>query len=202
MSDLELQQVGLVQEEAPSLADLAMPEEGAGAWAAGWYRATIVEGYTTGRGKVMETSDQSAKDPSSRNLFVCLALDGEQYVPSSADPTKRTLQKGPGGTRNMRATFNYRSRDLSAERIAEVQAGRERYAKVQGAWPDRALQASSLSLGRLGQLQTAVGFKLPFDGSRFQPTKFVSHQVEVRLIIGEKGFNEPQAFAVVGKHVK
>ena len=82
---------GLAREDAPSLSDLATPEEGAGAWARGWYKALTVDGYQTGRGKVFQTSDVLAKDPASRNLFICVAVSGDFYVPSDPDPAKRKL---------------------------------------------------------------------------------------------------------------
>jgi len=199
---------GLAREDAPSLSDLATPEEGAGAWAKGWYRATIIGGYNTTRGKVFQTSDAVAKDPSSRNLFICVAVNGEAFVPSDADPSKRKLTKGPGGIRNIRVTFNYRPNDFTADRIAQVKRAREQYKGVQGAWPDKDIQASSLSLGRLGQLEKALGFKLPFAGGRFNPQPFVSQQLDVRLTITEEdgdrkgGFSEVAAVASSGSHVK
>jgi hypothetical protein len=193
---------GLAVESAPSLSDLATPEEGAGAWPKGWYRADIVEGYTTGRGNAFETRDQLARDSGSRNLFLCLVVNGDVYVPSDSDPSKRKLVKGPGGVRNIRETFNYRPRDLSPERIAAVKRARDAYSKVQGAWPDKDIQAASLSLGRLGQLEKAVGFKLPFIGDRYDVRPFIKQTIDVRLVISDKGFSEVAAVAKAGTHVK
>jgi hypothetical protein len=194
---------GLAPESAPSLADLATPEEGAGAWPDGWYRGEIIAGYATGTGKAFETTDQMAKDPVSRNLFICLRLDGGVYVPSSRKQSDRKLMQGPGGTRNIRATFNYRITDLSAERIAQIKDARERFKDVQGAWPDKSLQASSLSIGRLGQLEKAVGFKLPIIGGRTNPAPFVSQKLDVRLSFNsETEFSDVAAVAASGTHVK
>lgn len=202
MNDYESQATGLAPEGAPSLADIATPDEGRGAWERGWYRAKILDGYTTGKGTVFETKDVTAKDPSSRNLFICFAVNGDVFVPSSPDPAKRKLSKGPGGTRNIRSTYNYRPSDLSTERVAAVKAAREHYKGVHGAWPDKAIQASSLSLGRLGQLETAVGFRLPFADGRFNPQPFIGQDVEVRLTITEEGFSDVAAVAKAGTHVK
>lgn len=206
MTDELNQATGLAREDAPSLSDLATPEEGAGAWAKGWYRATVLDGYSTGRGKVMQTSDVVAKDPASRNLFICLAVNGDAFVPSDADPSKRKLTKGPGGIRNIRVTYNYRPGDF--DRIAEVKHARELYKSVQGAWPNKDIQAASLSLGRLGQLEKAVGFKIPFANGRLNPQPFVGQQLDVRLTITEEtekqrgGFSEVAAVAPSGSHVK
>jgi hypothetical protein len=195
-------QSGLAQEAAPSLSDLAAPEEGAGAWPKGWFRAVILPGYTTGKGTTFETSDKLARDPGSRNLFICLEVSGDVYIPSSPDPAARKLSPGPGGKRNIRATFNYNPNDLTAARIALIKEARERYKAVQGAWPDKAIQASSLSLGRLGQLEKAVGFQLPFVGGRYNPAPFVGQRVDVRLSIDDKGFSDVAAVAPAGSHVK
>ncbi len=191
----------LVAEPAPSLADLAAPEEGVGAWPRGWYRAHIITSYTTGKGKVFETSDVLSKDAASRNLFLCLALDGTAYRPSSSDPKERVPQPGPGGVRNVRVTLNYRPGDLTPQRIAEVREARKQYAEVQGAWPDKDIQAASLSLGRLGQLEKALGLRLPFDGNRFNVSMLVGQRLNVRLTISEDGFNEVAAFAEAGSKI-
>jgi hypothetical protein len=193
---------GMAPEESPSLSDIAAPEEGAGAWPKGWFRAIILPGYTTGKGTVMETQDKLARDPVSRNLFLCFAVQGDIYVPSDPDPTKRKLSPGPGGTRNIRATYNYAPDDMTVARLALIKDARESYKGVQGAWPDKAIQASSLSLGRLGQLEKACGFKLPFTGGRFDPAPFVGLKLDIRLIIDEKGFSEVAAVALGGSHVK
>jgi hypothetical protein len=201
-SDPNAQGFGLAPEEAPSLSDIAAPEEGAGAWPKGWFRAVVLPGYSTGKGNVMETTDKLARDPASRNLFLCLAVAGDVFIPSDPDPSKRTLTKGPGGVRNIRATFNYQPDDMTATRIALIKEARERYKAVQGAWPDKAIQASSLSLGRLGQLEKAAGFKLPFSGGRFATAQFVGVHFDIRLVIDEKGFSEVAAIAPAGSHVK
>ena len=199
---------GLAKEDAPSLSDLATPEEGAGAWAPGWYKATILAGYQTGRGKVMQTSDVTAKDPSSRNLFICFAVNGDVYVPSDVNPANRKLTKGPGGVRNIRTNYNYRPSDFTPERIAAVKQARAQNKGVSGAWADSDTQRSSLALGQLGQLEKAIGFKLPFAHGRINPAPFVNQQIDVRLTItveSEKqkgGFSEVAAVAQSGSHVK
>lgn len=203
MTDDQNVATGLAREDAPSLADLATPEEGAGAWPDGWYRAVVVAGYTTGRGKVMETTDSISKDQASRNLHIALKLDGSAYVPSTARVSDRKLTQGPGGERQMRATFNYRPDDFTPGRIAQVKEARERFKGVQGAWPDKAIQSSSLSLGRLGQLEKAIGFKLPFVNGRLNPQPFVGQRLDVRLKLdATSGFSEVAAVAQAGAHVK
>lgn len=211
------QSTGLAAENAPSvvdLSDLATPTEGAGAWPKGWYRATVVEGYSTGRGTVMETRDALSKDAGSRNLHICFEVNGDVFVPSDADPSKRKLTKGPGGTRNIRETYNYHPEDLTPERLATVKRAREAYKGKQGAWGDKGseaarIQGASLSLGRIGQLQGAVGFKLPTipsqNGSghdRFDVRPFLKQAVDVRLGIDDKGFSEIAAVDKSGSHVK
>jgi hypothetical protein len=204
----DLQATGLAREDAPSLSDLATPEEGAGAWAQGWYRGTVLDGYATGRGKVMQTIDLPSKDALSRNLFICIAVNGDVFVPSDPNPAKRVLAKGPGGVRNIRATYNYRPSDFTPERIAAVKNARAQYKATQGAWPDADIQRSSLALGQLGQLEKAIGFKLPVEGGRINPAPFVKQQLDVRLTItveSEKqrgGFSEVAAVAASGSHVK
>lgn len=194
---------GLAPENAPSLADLASPEEGAGAWPKGWYRSRVLPGYTTSRQKVLETKDALSKNADSRNLTLCLEVNGDVYVPSDTDPSKRKLTKGPGGTRQILVTLNYRSTDFTAETVARVKSARAQYAGVQGAWPDKSIQAISLTLGRFGQLEKALG-KLPFDptSGRFVPGAIVGAAFDVRLSIDEKGFSEAAAFAPSNSHVK
>jgi hypothetical protein len=209
---------GLAAENAPSvvdLSDVATPVEGAGAWPKGWYRATIVEGYSTGKGTVMETRDALSKDAGSRNLHICFAVDGNVYVPSDSDPSKRKLSQGPGGTRNIRETYNYKPDDLKPERVATVKRAREAYKGKQGAWGEKGteahdMQSSSLSIGRIGQLQNAVGFKLPTilkpgpsgGHDRFDIRPFIKQNVDVRLGIDAKGFSEIAAVDKSGTHVK
>jgi hypothetical protein len=203
---------GLAPETAPSGVDLdefAKPTEGEGAWAKGWYRATIIPGYSTGRGKVMESSDVLSQTAGSRNLFLCFAVNGEVYVPSDPDPSKRKLTKGPGGVRNIRNTYNYKPADLSEEGMAIVKNARANYKGKQGAWGEQGteasrLQASSLSLGRLGQLQKAVGFKVPFskEAQRHDVRPFLNQLVDVHLGIDKKGFSEITDVAKAGDKVK
>lgn len=195
---------GLATEEtAPDLLDLAAPTEGAGSWPRGWYRALVLPGYATGKGTAFETRDLVAKDPSSRNLFICFEIQGDVLVPTSRVAEDRKLKPGPGGVRKIRATFNYRPTDLTERRIAEVKAARERFKGVQGRWPDAAIQASSLSLARFGQLQEALGFKLPFNGRQFDASIFVGQRFDIRLDVDdEKGFNEVAAVAKAGEKVK
>jgi hypothetical protein len=201
---------GLAPENAPAMSgldafdDLATPSEGAGPWPKGWYRATIVEGYTTGKGTAFETRDALAKSPGSRNLFLCVQVSGDVYVPSDNDPDKRKLTKGPGGTRNIRATYNYKPSDMQdpASTAARIKAAREHYKNVQGAWPDKDLQSSSLSIGRLSQLKKAVGFTLPYADGRFDVRPFVKQQIDVRLGIDDKGFSEITAVEQFGAKVK
>jgi hypothetical protein len=185
------------------MSDLAIDSEGAGAWAAGWYRAIIVPAYTTTRAKVFETRDMLAKNATSRNLFVCVAVAGDVFVPIDPNPAKRILTTGPGGTRTIRATYNYKPIDwpLTTEKVAAIKASRERYKNVQGRWPDAEAQATSLSTARLGQLAKALGFDIPFSGGRFDASVLIGQQLDVRLKLDEKGFNEVAAVSLLGSHV-
>src|SRR5262245_53553451 len=80
---------GMVPEEMPSLADFG--QEPGGAWPNAWYGAKIVEGYATGSGKVWTTEDTPSKGGDSRNLRICLSING-----------------GKLGTRNNWYNINYR----------------------------------------------------------------------------------------------
>jgi hypothetical protein len=170
------------EEALPSLAEFA--DEPGGTWNPGWYAGEIVEGYTTQKGKTFLTEDAVSQKGDSRNLRICVkVLRGEQ---------ERTLQE----------SYNYRSSDFTAERIAFVKEAREEYKGVKGRWPDADAQRSSLAIASLGQIEKAVGASF----KRAQGTMVVGplfgKKVDVRLTIDEKGYNAITFIAPVGSHVK
>lgn len=176
---------GLVSEEMPSLADFAT--EPGGAWPAGWYAAEVIEGYSTGKGTVFTTADAPSKDGQSRNLKVCLKLNGA------------TL-----GVRNTFGSFNYRTSDFDAARLEQVKQLREQFKGTRGAWQGQTdAQRTSLAIASLGQFEKALGFKLKRAPSgNLNPSPFLGQKVDVRLAIDEKGYNEVTAYAPAGTRVK
>ena len=172
-------------EDVPSLTDFA--EEAGGAWPAGWYGATIIEGYATSRGKQFVTEDTASKKGDSRNLRVCFSLNG-----------------GTLGTRNTFESFNYRVDDLTTERLAQIKELREEFKGVKGAWPGQSdAQRSSLAIAGLGQFTKAIGsgLKRTAEGNII-PTPFVGKTADVRLNIDDKGYNTITAYAPAGTRTK
>lgn len=201
MTDELNQATGLAREDAPSLSDLALPDESQGAWPRGWYRAKCLPGYATGKGTQFETASTRSKDGASLNLVICFAVKGDSYVPTSADPAQRKLTKGPGADRNLFYRMNYRPDHVSAEVVANVKEAIKHYGSI-NKLPNKELQSIALSLGRIGQFEKALGFKLPFTNGAYQPSVAVGHDFDIRLDIDEKGFNTIEAVAQSGAHVK
>ena len=167
-------------ELVPSLSDVA--DEVGGAWPKGWYPATIIEGYSTPKGKQFTTSDAPSQKGDSRNLRLCFsASDGK---------SERTMQE----------SFNYRSGDLSAERIAYVLEARTENKGIKN-WADKDAQRSSLALGKLGQIAKAISdtFQFSLNGNGgLAIAPLVGAKVDIRLGINEEGFNEVTGFAPAG----
>lgn len=172
-------------EELPSLADFA--QEPGGAWPKGWYAATILEGYATPKGTVFQTLDNPSKAGDSRNLMICVSMDG-----------------GKLGTRNTFTQLNYRAGDFTADRMAAIKEAREQFKGARGAWTGQTdLQRSSLALAQLGQLEAALGFRLPLHpAGHILAAKLVGQKMDVRLGEDEKGYNEINAFAKAGTRAK
>lgn len=187
-----------MNEGLPSLSDIAL-ETGGGAWPAGWYRARILPGYSTSGGKQVETGDMFSKAGDSRNLKIAMSL---RSTTDRADKEGNFVKAN--SERNMNTNMNYRPDDLTAARIEQVKQAREHFKGVQGRWADADIQATSLSLGRLGQFEKAIGFRLtqtPAGG--FATAPLIGQEVDVRIKIDEKsGYNEVTAFAKAGERVK
>lgn len=167
-----------LETEEVSLTDF---DEGpGGALPKGWYGATIIEGYSTGKGKVFTTSDSPSKDGNSRNFMLVLALDKSD--------------------RKIFHSFNYRTTDFSPERIAYVKELRQEFKDVRGAWPDKDGQRSSLALVGLGRLEAAVGFKIKLTPNKtIIPSIFIGQKVDVKLTVDEDDFNKVTTFAKSGE---
>lgn len=173
---------GLETEEVPSLSDFA--DEPSGAWPNGWYSAEIIEGYTTGKGKVFETEDTVSKRGDSRNLRLCFKVS----------------KKG-GDERNMQESFNYRVTDFTSERLAFIKEMRAEYKGVKGKWMGAEdAQRSSLAIAKLGALEKSIGLRLKraSDGS-LVPSVFVGQKLDVRLGTDENGYNEIKEFTKFGE---
>jgi hypothetical protein len=174
---------GTVAENAAlDLSDFA--EEAGGALAPGWYKATIVEGYSTTKGKQIITGDNVSSKGDSRNMKVCFSLTGVG--------------------RNLFESFNYRTSDFTPERLAQIKELRDQFKGTRGAWPGNAdAQRSSLAIAQLAQLQKAVGLSIPrTDAGNLNPIPFVGHSLDVRVNVDEKGYNNLTAFAAAGTRVK
>src|SRR4051812_21561578 len=106
---------GLAAEVLPSLTDMA--EEVGGPLPRGWYKAEVIEGYSTRKGTQFITGDAVSKRGDSRNLTICLKL---------------TPQKGE--PRNTFTRLNYRPADFTPERIAFIKEMRDEMKGVKGKW--------------------------------------------------------------------
>lgn len=180
MTDVSLSGVtASLESESVNLSDVAA--EPGGAWPNGWYRATIIEGYATGRGHQFQTGDGVSKKGDSRNLMLCFNV-----VSATAE-------------RNMQESFNYRGSDFGRERLAFIKE--ERLAnKDLKRWPDVDAQRTSLAVAKIGQFQKAIGFtelKLTSEGGIISGV-FVGQAVDVRLGVDENGYNVITAFAPAG----
>ena len=158
-------------------------DEPGGAWQKGWYPATIIEGYTTAKGKTFATEDSVSTKGDSRNLRVCLKV--------ANGTNERTMQN----------SFNYRPSDFTAERLAFIKEAREEYRNVKGRWSDGDAQRSSLAIAKLGQVQKATLKSFIFD-DHMDVTKLFNVPVDVYLSIDENGYNEVTAFAPAGAKTK
>jgi hypothetical protein len=172
-------QPGLAQEEIPSLADFA--DEPTGNITPGWYGATVLEGYATQKGTQFTTGDTPGKD-GKRELRLCFGIAVGNSV------------------QNRQRTFFYRPEDFSVENIAKVKALREQF-KGQRSWAGQGqAQHFSIIIGELGQLEKAVGFKLArHPNGGFITVPYVGKRLDVRIRLGNKGFDEVAGFAPAGK---
>ncbi len=184
---------GLAPEPLPSLANFA--DEPGGAWPPGWYPAEVIAGYSAG-GYQFVTADEAAKDKGkgpSRNFRLCLAI---------TNANERRDDKGnfapAGGSRKTFHQINYRVEDFSPQRLAQIKAMREERGRKRWVGAEDA-QRTSIAIGQLGQIEKAFGFQLPkHPTGAINASVFVSQRVDVRLGVGEKGYNEVNAFAPLG----
>ncbi len=169
-------------EEVPSLADFA--EEAGGAWPKGWYKAEIIEGYATHKGKVFTTEDTTSSKGDSRNMRLCFTVFGAT------------------GERTMQESFNYRPSDFSAERLQFIKEQRTEYKGVRGRWSDADAQRTSLALAKIGAIEKALGFSIRTKDGLTTPARAVGQKIDVRLGQNEEGYNEITGFAKAGERVK
>lgn len=173
---------GLNTEEIPSLADFA--DDVGGPWANGWYKAEVVEGYTTRKGKVIQTDDTQSSKGDSRNLKLAFRVVDSK-----------------GNERFIMENINYRNSDFTKARISYIKEMREEYKGVKGRWADGDAQRTSLALARLGALEKIAGaIKRTAEGvAAFQ---FVGKRLDVRLGTDDNGYNVITAFAPSGTKAK
>lgn len=178
---------GLVGEKVGALSDFY--EEPGGAWAAGWYKATVIEGYKTPKsGHEFATETTIARTGDSFNLRLCFAIT-----------------RG-SDTRNLQEVFNYRQMDFSADRQAFVREQRAINKDPKG-WADKDAQRSSLALVALSGITVGLGLDktggftvLP--NGFIATAEFIGKACDVRLSIDEKGYNRVAAFAPAGTKTK
>lgn len=173
-----IDQPGLAQEEIPSLDSFY--EEPGGNITPGWYAATVLEGYATGKGTQFTTVDEPFKD--GRRIFrlaLGLLVNGSQ--------------------RNLQKTFFYSPESFSAENLAHIKSLREQF-KGQKSWAGQGqAQNFSITLGHLSQLEKAIGFKLarhPNGGLLAAP--YIGKKLDVRVSTGKNGYDEVSGFAPAG----
>ena len=166
--------------ESVSLADFA--EEPGGAWSPGWYKAEIIEGYSTAKsGKQFNSEDTVSKNGDSRNLRLCFRL-----------------KNAKGDERTMQESLNYRPQDFTSERLSFIKEMRVEFKNARR-WPDTDAQRSSLAIAKIGQLQNAVGFKqLKIVNGGVAATTFVGQALDVRLAMDDNGYNVITAFSTAG----
>jgi hypothetical protein len=183
MSDADTMRVGaagMAPEEVPSLDDFF--EEPGGNIPPGWYDATILEGYATGKGTQFLTGDEVGKD-GQRMLRFCFGV--------SVGGSQRNLQK----------TWFYSPGQFDGAHLAHIKSLRQKFAiaKVKS-WPGHGKEQNfSISLGQLSQLGRAVGFTLtthPQTGG-MMATPYVGKQLRVRVSTGKKGYDELVGFSAV-----
>jgi hypothetical protein len=163
-----------------TLTDMAEEPSG-GPLPAGWYRADVIEGYATRKGTQFLTQSAPSKNGESLNLRVCV-----------------TVHPRTGDSRNLNTTINYRANDFTPERITYVKEAREEFKGVQGAWSDKAAQASSLAIAKIGQLSAAIGETFIRQNGTSDAAKLVGKSVDIRLNINAKNYNDVTAWAPAG----
>lgn len=184
MSDINSMEVSEL--ELPSLTDVAQ-EPSSGAWPEGWYRAKVVEGYATRNGTQFTSGDTVSKNGDSRNLLLC-------FIAVNAAKEERQIFN----------RWNYKAGDFDRERILKVLELRKTAVaeKWGNKWPEevKAFQATSLSLGRLGQIERAVGFKFKLtEAKTIDVRPFIGQEMDLHFRINESGYNEVSEVAKAGE---
>lgn len=183
LDNAELVTEGVIPDD---LLDELAAEPSSGPWPVGWYRAQVIEGYATRGGKQNITSNVISNNGDSLNLILCF-----------------TVTNSKGETRNLNTMLNYRPEDFTAERMDIIKAAREEFKGVK-VWPGAAkgLQASSLSIARVGQLKKAVGFSTRLVHGKIDPSQYFGQSIDVHLTqkANDKGqtFNNINEFAPAG----
>lgn len=172
----------LVSEGQVNLTDFA--DEPGGAWPKGWYKAAVIEGYSTRKGTQFTTEDTVSKNGESRNVRICFAVTNAK-----------------GETRNLQESFNYRPSDFTPDRLAYIKEIRQEYKNVKGAWPDKDGQRSSLAIAKLGQFQRALGIaNLPLTpNGTINPATFIGAKLDVQLGIDDNSYNDVRQYAKDGE---
>jgi hypothetical protein len=170
---------GLAPEPLPSFAEVA--GEIGGAWPRGWYKAEIISGYSAG-GFQFTTSDTPSKAGDSRNMRIALKVTSVRNIQDGEGNSVEV-----GATRNTFFSTNYRLTDLTA---ANVQRVKDKTADTR----------LKIVLQKLGQIERALGLSfVRHPEGHLMPERLVGQQVDVRFTIGEKGYNEVNAFEKSGK---
>lgn len=169
----------LEREEVPSLADFA--EDSGGAWPKGWYKAEIIEGYSTPKGKQFFTENNTSKNGDSINMRLCFRVTNAK-----------------GDQRNIQEQFNFRPTDFTPDRLTFIKEVRQEYKGVRGRWADSDAQRSSLAIAKIATIEKALTFSLRDRHGNTQPARAVGHSLDVRLGINEEGYNEITGFDVAG----
>lgn len=157
-----------------------------GAWPDGWYAATISEGYATKRGFEKHTEDVVSQQGTSRNLRICFRISNAK-----------------GEVRNLQEQFNYVPELLlTKDGITALQHARDAF-KNEKSWPGdaKAMQSSSITMGRLGQLQKATERRLVAASLTFGYGPLVGASLDVRLSTDKSGYNVVKEFAQAGAKV-
>lgn len=165
-------------------------QESTGPWADGWYPGVIVPQYEAGANNTLfKTEDTLAQKGDSRNIRICFAVARED----------KTAGLVTIDTRYISHTVNYRMEDLTDERIAEVQAYKERQGKTPVKnWSDKDIQRSFLSYAKLHELERVLGKELTQNGSGFDVEPLITCNADVRIYTEEKSDGSGKKFNSIG----
>jgi hypothetical protein len=152
----------------------------------GWFRGTIVGGFSTRGGKQISTGDVPAMSGNGRNLILAVQLENDR-----------------GMRMNIRFLLNYRPSDVDPATLESIREARR--ANGKGSWTINAsLQGPSLSLGKCAELQRAFGFldRHP-ESKHILADPFVGRQADIRIGLDkDKKYKEVKSFAAKGTKVR